>query len=428
MRPQSLRGRLLLATTLLTALALVLAWVLLSSLLSDFVQRRLERELTVSVRAVMAASEWNETGAFLVDPAPADPRFERPLSGWYWQVNDRERALARSASLVTGELASDSNRGPDGTDLLSQQARFTAPGDGRTLTVRVALPAAEAEAEVEAILQPLLWALAALAVLLIGAQGLAIRVGLRDLNRFATAVAARHHDDSQPIPEPDASELQPLARELERLLQANADQMERARAHAGDLAHALKTPLAILANRADPEVIALVERMDRSVRWHLQRARSDAVGQERAALPCPVAPVLDDVLLVITPEAERRGVRIDCTGMEIPPLAGSAEDLTEILGVLVENAVQWATSRVVIDLTGQEDRVAITIDDDGPGIPQPDRQRLMVRGARLDEQTPGTGLGLAIAADRCRACGGTLTLEDSPLGGLRVRILLPAVV
>jgi signal transduction histidine kinase len=423
----SIRARMLAWSAGLTLGALVLAWVALSAVLADFVNRRLDAELTAAARGVMAAAEWDAAGAFAVLPPPADARFDRPLSGWYWQVSDGAGVLARSPSLVTGKLGPDGadRTGPDGAALVAHVAAFTAPGDGRRLTVTVTLPAAEAAAELAAIRRPLALALAVLAAALMAAQVLAVRAGLVDLTRFARAVAAVRDGQSETLPPAQAAELRPLSDELSRLIAANAAQLDRARAHAGDLAHALKTPLAVLANRATPDDAALIDRMDRTIRWHLKRARAVAAGLDPNA-HAAVAPVLDDVALVLTPEARRRGVTIEVAAKDVPDFRGDAEDLAEIIGALAENAVKWAHSAIRLAARACPEGLQITLTDDGPGIPEADRARLLTRGARLDETTPGHGLGLAIAADRIAAYGGRLYLCDAPTGGLAVAVTLPA--
>lgn len=424
---RSIRARMLAWSAGLTLGALVVAWVALSAVLADFVNRRLDAELTAAAGGVMAAAGWDATGAFAVLPPPADARFDRPLSGWYWQVSDAAAVLARSPSLVTGNLGADGKgrTGPDGAALVAHQAAFTAPGDGRRLTVTVTLPAAEATAELAAIRRPLALALAVLGAALMAAQVLAVRAGLVDLTRFARAVAAVRDGQADTLPPAQSVELRPLSDELSRLIAANAAQVTRARAHAGDLAHALKTPLSVLANRATPEDAALIDRMDRTIRWHLKRARAAAAGLDPAA-HAAVAPVLEDVALVLTPEARRRGVTVEIAATGAPDFRGDAEDLAEIVGALTENAVKWARALVRIAARPCPEGVEITITDDGPGIAEAERAHLLTRGARLDETVPGHGLGLAIAADRVAAYGGRLTLGQVEGGGLAVTVMLPA--
>lgn len=427
MTPRSIRARMLAWSAGLTLGALLVAWFALSAVLADFVNRRLDAELAAAARGVMAASGWDGAGAFGVAPPPADPRFERPLSGWYWQVADGAAVLARSPSLVTGNLGADGagRTGPDGAALVAHRARFTAPGDGRRLTATVTLPRAEAEAALAAIRRPLALALAALGAALLAAQVLAVRAGLVDLARFARAVAAVRDGRADRLEPAAAAELRPLSDELNRLLAANAAQVARARAHAGDLAHALKTPLAVLANRAAPQDAALIDRMDRTIRWHLERARAAAAGLDPTA-QAAIGPVLADVALVLAPEARRRGVALSVEATGAPDFRGDAEDLAEIVGALAENAVKWARGAVRLVARPVAEGVEVAVADDGPGIPEPERARMTARGARLDEAVPGHGLGLAIAADRIAAYGGRLELGQAEGGGLVATVTLPA--
>lgn len=423
----SIRARLLAWSAGLTLLALAFAWFALSMVLADFVNRRLGAELGASARGVMAAAGWDELGTFSVTPPPADPRFEVPRSGWYWQVSDADATLARSASLLAADLVvqGGTTTGPDGAALISVVERFTAPGDSRPLSVLVTLPEAEARAELNAVRQPLMIALTVLAVSLLAAQIFAVRAGMVDLTRFARVVSDLHDGKTTTLPPPRASELQPLAAAVNRLISANAAQIDRARAHAGDLAHALKTPLAVLGNRAGQQDKQLIDRMDRMISWHLKRARASAAGLDPSA-QCPVAPVLEDVALVLRPSADRRGVALAFKDQAAPNFRGDAEDLAEIIGTVAENAVKWAVSQVTISAKPSLAGLEIIIADDGPGIPEADRARLSQRGARLDEDTPGHGLGLAIVADRVASYGGSLSLGTAPLGGLLVTIVLPA--
>lgn len=421
----SIRGRLLLFSAGLTAAALLTAWAGVSLLLEGFVGRRMEADLQAALRGVMAASDWRAGGEFAVSPPPADPRFAAPLSGWFWQVSDGGRILARSESLVTGDLgpAGEGPLRPQAAALVLRQARFTAPGDGRLLIAAAALPQAELERELAAIRRPLTAALLILGAALIAAQMLAVRLGLRGLARFAADVARLREGELKALPPPAAAELRPLAEELDRLTAANAETVARARAHAGNLAHALKTPLAILIDRAGPEDAALIARMDRTIRWHLKRARTAAPSPRGRA---STREVLADLALVLGPEARRRGIALSFDAEAAPDFRGDAEDLTEMIGNLAENAVKWAQSAVEVRAFASGGRLRVAVRDDGPGIAAEDRARLTARGARLDEAVPGFGLGLAIVGDLCALYGAALLLEAAEGGGLQAVLDLPA--
>lgn len=230
-------------------------------------------------------------------------------------------------------------------------------------------------------------------------------------------------------------EVQPLVDDLNALLAHREKAVERAYATAGDLAHGLKTPLALLAREAElaaasgnaglAEAIAHhVERMSSQVDYHLARARAAASGGAGTAR-CQAAPCVDALVRTLTKLYAGRAIEIAAT----VPLAASArvqrEDLDEMLGNLLDKACKWARSKVAVDASSANGAIVFTVDDDGPGLPQPHRAVVLKRGVRLDEAAPGSGLGLAIVRDLAELYGGALAIEDSPLGGLRARISLP---
>jgi signal transduction histidine kinase len=232
------------------------------------------------------------------------------------------------------------------------------------------------------------------------------------------------------------SEVQPLVTDLNSLLDHREAIVSRALAKAGDLAHGLKTPLAVLAQEADGAEAAgqgelatairlQVDRMRRQVDYHLVHSRAAVSGARREAR-CSVAAsaeALSRTLLRLHPE---RGLRID---VEISPalaIRGQREDLDEMLGNLLDNACKWAKSRITIAAISGDASVIILVDDDGPGLDPSMLEVVLQRGVRADETAPGSGFGLAIARDLTELYGGSIVLARSPAGGLRVRLQLPA--
>lgn len=427
MRTRSIHARLMAWGAGLTAAALLAAWAGISTLLQGFVEHRLDAELAAAARAVMAGSEWSdlEASGLTVQPGPSDPRFEAPYSGWYWQVTDGTAVLARSSSLLGAELSAPGRQGPDGEVLRAHEETYTAPGDARPLRVTVTLPNDEVQAELSAIRMPLMVSLWVLGSAILAALLLAVRVGLRDLREFAAGLAALREGRSSVLPSTQVAELCPLAVELQRLLDVNAEQAARAKAQAADLAHALKTPLAVLANRASAEDAALIARMDAMIRWHLRRAQATNAGLNPAARTA-LGPVLEDLALVLRAQAARHTKTLTIEADDALIFRGESEDLAEILSALAENALHWARAHVRITAHERHSRLLIEVADDGPGIPPEQREHILGRGARLDQSGTGHGLGLAIAADRIRAYAGMLTLETAPEGGLLARVELPA--
>ena len=232
------------------------------------------------------------------------------------------------------------------------------------------------------------------------------------------------------------SEVQPLIEELNALLEDREKAVQRAFATAGDLAHGLKTPLALLTQEADraasagsPElagnITQQVERMSRQVDYHLARARAAASGTAGAA-PCLVAPCVDALVRTLMKLHAARALHISSTIAPGLSARVQREDLDEILGNVLDNACKWAKSRVVLEASQLGTMLVFTLDDDGPGLAPALRTVVLERGVRIDQASPGSGLGLAIVRDLSELYGGSISLDDSPLGGLRARVSLPA--
>ena len=232
------------------------------------------------------------------------------------------------------------------------------------------------------------------------------------------------------------TEVQPLIDELNALLEDREQAVRRAIATAGDLAHGLKTPLALLAQEADRAgaagntelaqgIVQQVERMSRQVTYHLARARAAASGSAGTA-PHPVEPCVNALLRTLGKLYASRTLKISAN--IAPDLCARVqpEDLEEMLGNLLDNACKWANSQIVLEATRIDGMLVVTLDDDGPGLALPLRSRVLERGVRLDESAPGSGLGLAIVRDLAELYHGSVWLQDSPLGGLQARVSFPA--
>lgn len=406
---KSLRGRLLAFSALWTGVALVLAWLFITALLRDFVTGRFGAEMDAVAESVMGGTEWQ--GTTLRGANAGDPRFDTPLSGWYWQIAGEDEVLAKSQSLWTADLGvGGALAGPDGGALVRKSTPFTAPGDGQALVLTVTMPESVAAREIARITRPLAGALSVLGLGLIAASVIGVTLGLRALDHLRGGIEGIRAGRLDALPPPDTTELRPLAEEMNHLIDENRSIIARARAHVGNLAHALKTPLAALANGgADPELVA---RMDRIIRWHLKRARTAGQGRSLGQTT-RVNEVLDDLSRVLAREIEERGLTLTA---DLPPLtfAGEREDLEEMLGNLLENAVKWASTRIDVTATRDGAMLRLAIRDDGPGIAEGDLAAALMRGARLDETTAGSGLGLAIVADLVRIYGGRLEISSGP--------------
>jgi len=232
------------------------------------------------------------------------------------------------------------------------------------------------------------------------------------------------------------TEVAPVITDLNALLDHRAQLVQRAIAKAGDLAHGLKTPLAVLGQESERlsaagqhEAAAIVaqqvERMRRQIDYHLAQARATASGAALGAT-CPVAASAEGLSRTLTRLYVERNVGIDVRVPASHCVRVQREDLDEMLGNLLDNACKWARSRVRIESLEAGGRATILVDDDGPGIPADLREKVLQRGVRADEAAPGSGLGLAIVRDLSELHGGSIAIEASPLGGVRARLILPS--
>jgi signal transduction histidine kinase len=275
-----------------------------------------------------------------------------------------------------------------------------------------------------------------IAVLAMAGGLFAARQSLTPFRRLRHSLRSLRAGEGPRVPGEYPHEVQPLVNELNALLEDREKAVKRALATAGDLAHGLKTPLALLAQDAERAAAAgnlelaesisqQVERMSRQVSFQLARARAAASGSTGAAR-CLVAPCAEALARTLRKLHAGRSLEIRAN---VPPelfARVQREDLEEILGNLLDNACKWASARVTLNATQTSGALLLTVDDDGPGLPQELRAKVLERGVRADEAAPGSGLGLAIVRDLAELYGGTIALEGSPLGGLRATVTLPA--
>ncbi len=276
--------------------------------------------------------------------------------------------------------------------------------------------------------------LAGLVLMAAGVFGL--RRGLSPFRRLREKLTAIRTGEDRRIEGVYPTEVQPLIDDLNALLEDREKAVQRAVATAGDLAHGLKTPLALLTQDAEraaaagnPELAGSinhqVERMSRQMNYHLARARAAASGSTGAA-PCAVASCADALIRTVLKLHAGRPLEISSNIAPDLNARVQREDLDELLGNLLDNACKWANSRVVLSGNRTGAMLVVTVDDDGPGLAPSLRSVVLERGVRIDEASPGSGLGLAIVRDLAELYGGSVALDDSPLRGLRARLSLPA--
>lgn len=435
----SLRFRLAAVALLWMAVFALLAGWALSQAFVAAARRALDEQLSAELLTLAAAIEVDETGRWNVQRPPTDPRFSRLYSGTYWQVVgpgqversrslwDAELSLADAAE--AGEAIGVDTLGPRGEPLRMLRQSLRLPRLESPLLIAVAEPRATLEAEASTFRRLLVLSLLGFALFFLGALWLQLGLALRPLRRLAASLRRLRGGEVSAIEEPQPAEIQPLADELNAVLAHNRRLIERSRAQAADLAHALKTPLALIDLEAQREGSAFGQRVREAVarirrlsERHLARAGSAGAGGERAVA---VACVVEALLGALRRIHAGRGIDWQIDVPTALAFRGEREDLEEMLGNLLDNAGKWALSRVRVEADAQDVRVQLRVHDDGPGLDADQRQTAMLRGRRFDEQVEGSGLGLAIVADIAEAHGGALRLLASPLGGLCAELELP---
>jgi len=444
--PNSLTFRLVGAAGLWTALALIAGGFLLSALFRTTVERSFDDRLAIMLEGLIGVAELADDGTVSLARPLTDSRFSRPYSGLYWQVTPRAGVPLRSRSLWDLALATDldeddivehrfTTRGPDDQKIRVIERDIVLPGGNTPLRFAVAADTTEMKKEVRSFNRIIGSSLALLGFGLISAVLFQVRYGLQPLRRIRRALASMRAGRTRRLGNDFPTEIMPLVTELNALLDHNAEVVNRARTHVGNLAHALKTPLSVLANESaasgEPDrglIARQVDLMRRNVDYYLARARTVAMGGV-IGTRTPVIPVVRDLCRTVEKIYTPRRLEFDSL-IEGPKdklvFAGERQDMEEMLGNLLDNAAKWARHRVRVTVRRAEQKLVIVVDDDGPGIAPERRAEVFNRGSRLDEQAPGTGLGLAIVHDVAGLCDGTVCLGDSPWGGLSVTLSLPA--
>lgn len=438
----SLWRRMILIAAVWIGLLLAGGGYALDRVLVSAVTRNFDLQLEYVLNALIVTSEIDPAGEVVFNREPADQRFLEPNSGLYWQVSAPGHEAFISRSLWDRQLAygvRHTDRGIhayDSRQFADERLRVverdaTLPGSPVRWRFQVAQSRDGLDAQIDALRRTLVRSFALLGLGLVSLAALQTFYGLWPLRRVRKEIAQMRAGASARVSERMPNEVAPMVEELNALIEHNEVQAEEARRHAGNLAHALKTPLTVITNAAaagaadlPDTVIREARTMRRQVDHHLARAR--AVGRRAAGHSrTPLWPSVEAV-----ERAVRRlypNVRIDTDGPRDLVAHIERQDLDEIVGNLVENAAKYGGGSVFVTLGAQAGFVELLVEDDGAGIPEADRIRIFDRGVRLDSGKPGTGLGLAIVRDVVEIYGGTVTLEESEdLGGLLVRLRLPA--
>lgn len=428
---------------------LVLALVATGFLLTDLYSRALDTSLSQTLEFHVESL----TGALLeagdpVSPeiALTDPRFDRPRSGWYWAIRDANGTLYNLSTSVVGIDLPVVTGPPDvlgrrtavmddvfGTRMrVVERAVTVAP---TTYQIVVTGNLSEILELVDDFRGQAFIVLGAVGVMLAVMSFIVARFAMRPISRLSKAIENVRAGEAGEVAGTYPREIAPLAEEVNELLRSNAQIIERARNQVGNLAHGLKTPLAVLRNEAGAKkgalanvVLAESDKMSTMVATYLERARlaarTSVVGKRADATMIMLR--LTRVMNKIHPDVTVAFQRPDAS---LPWFRGDEADLEEMAGNLLDNACKWSKGQVGVRLDAERGNTGtlllIRIDDNGPGLSEEDAQKVLRRGVRLDEKTPGSGLGLDIVKELVDVYGGSLELKRSALGGLLVELRLP---
>lgn len=442
----SLTARLVISAGLWTLVSLLAGGIVLVLLFQASIERSFDARLEVLLENLIVVSNYDaEEGVSIIGPL-AEPRFDQPYAGWYWQITPREGEAMISRSLWDWQLepnlsvaASQPIRydamGPDEQEIRVAERDIMFPGVQEPVRFSVAAETTENREEVNSFIFALMWALGILGLGLVGATIIQVRFGLRPLHHLENALTKVRSGDFDRLEGAYPREISPVVGELNELLDHNQEVVERARTHVGNLAHALKTPLSVLVNETKDdaknkgELASSVDRqvgeMRKYVDHYLTRARASASGGNIASRT-GVGVAVEGLRTTLEKIHEERQIKITVSGAAYYTFRGERQDLEEMLGNLMDNACKWAKSDVTVEITKENGMVIFAVGDNGPGLSEEEREEAFNRGKRLDEAVPGTGLGLHITRDIARLYGGEVELGRAEAGGLLATFCLPA--
>lgn len=442
----SLKSRLILAATVLVLLGVAAAGAVLSVLMREHIVSQFEEELAVHLEELQRLSKTGPDGFSRLSAPLSDPRYDVPGSGYYWQIEGGRHVPTRSVSLGGSSLAVPPDDAPDGRihshvidgptgKLLLTEQTHRGPNGEMPLRYIIGTDQRHIDTVIKRFDRMLVVALGLFALWMIATAALLVVLALRPLGQLRHSLAEVRTGARNRLAGNFPDEVRPLVDDLNAMLETAAELMQRARAQAGKLAHALKTPLAIISDEAhrlsgqnDKSGHALLDqchRMQCQIDYQVARARS--VSRPPPGTVSHAGEVAAAVTTALQRLYQERALRIRS---EIPPdlvLACDRQDLNEVLGNLVDNACKHARREVLITLASGAPHgfVRLSVEDDGSGLPKEAYEVVLELGERWTSTADGSGLGLTIVRDIARLYAGEVTLGRSPLGGLRAMVDLP---
>ncbi|TAN61512.1 MAG: HAMP domain-containing histidine kinase [Magnetospirillum sp.] len=436
----SLSVRLVIGALIWLAVMLAVGGGVLALAFRDTVEQEFSHRLDAMLRAMIAATEIGPDGTVTLVRPLGDSRFDQIFSGWYWQITEPSERHIRSRSLWDSvitptdggtELQTRRIDGPRGELLLVVERDLRYSGAAGPIHLQIAGDLREVRDGVRRFDLLLGSALGLLGVGMAIAILIQVRFGLRPLRAMAADLGAVRRGERDRLSGGYPREVAPLAEAMNGVLDRDAELIERARTHVGNLAHGLKTPLTVIAAEMaggpDREVVGQqVQAMRRLIEHHLGRASAVAGAGRVLGARVPVGEVADAIAGVLARIFAGRGLVFDTAVPVEIVFRGHREDLEEILGNLMENACKWAAGRVRVSGRDTPAGLVLAVEDDGPGMPPELAAEASRRGKRFDEMASGWGLGLSIVSDLVEVNGGEMGFSRSDLGGLAVTIRLPS--
>ncbi|MBT4889306.1 MAG: sensor histidine kinase [Rhodospirillales bacterium] len=441
---RNLKARLILSAGLWISVILIVGGGALSYNFQRSLQDAFHHRIETFLNALIAATNVTENGKLKISRDLGDPRFNQILSGWYWQVSSQGTAIARSRSLWDQILAVNKMhngttqvdtfelKDPLNKDILVLQRALQIDHFDQPVYFLVAADISELQIENQTFNTILVVSLLCLGIGVLIALLVQVQFGLKPLRLLTQDIEAVRQNKSNELQENYPDEVLPLVNATNALLKENQEQIQRARHHVGNLAHALKTPLTILRVEAQKEIkqynretlLEQLETITNLVEHRLNRAAAagaSAYTSERVPVLNAIQPICQ--LLQKSQDQYQYQIKLDIPDDLI--FLGERQDFEEMLGNLLENAFKWAGSTIQISTLIEAETISLQIYDDGPGMNPELMVKARTRGQRLDERKPGHGLGLSIVSDIVDSYHGHLTLEQGPSGGLLATLAFP---
>lgn len=432
---RSIERRALVAVVLSVLVGLSAMAIVATRSIASAIEREFDGLLKDVASNIAASSDFTSAGEFVLTRVPDQEEFDRQRSGWYWMVTADDTVLSRSRSLWTERLKVDdlstqsiaSVNGPSGEALRVSILPAQAGQPPRPIKVVVSAPAANVQNDIRNAVVQLGIILSMVGALTVAAVAIVLRRALSPLSHSAIEVEQLTNGAIARLSTTGYREVDPLVKAVNELMASTRNIVEQSRLGSANLAHALRTPLTALRTRlalvgqSDAGVLEDVARIEGQIDYHLRRVRR-VVGAPIASTRVPVRAVADDVSLVVRKSHRDRRIAIVVDVPDDLTFRGEREDLEELLCILVDNAMKWATARVGLVAKQHENKLVIMVQDDGPGIAEERRAFVLQPGNRLDESIPGTGLGLFIAREIVSIYAGRIEFGDSASGGLLVSV------